>query len=147
VRYLAPDVLTRRLMNPLVAWLVRRGVDVWGSRVLAVRGRSSGEVRTTPVNVLEVDGVRYLVSPRGQSQWVRNLRVAGGGELVLGRRREAFTAVEVADADKPALLRPYLRRWSFEVGAFFEGVSADAPLEQLLQAAPRHPVFRITAVR
>ena len=142
-RYLAPHPAVMRVMNPLVTWLVRRGVSVWGSRVLAVRGRTSGEVRTTPVNVLELDGERYLVSPRGQTQWVRNLRVAGGGELLLGRRREAFTAVELADAEKPAVLRPYLRRWAFEVGAFFEGVGAGASDAELLAAAPRHPVFRL----
>ena len=143
-RYLAPHPAVMRVMNPLVTWLVRRGISVWGSRVLAVRGRTSGEVRTTPVNVLELDGERYLVSPRGQTQWVRNLRVAGGGELLLGRRREAFTAVELADAEKPAVLRPYLRRWAFEVGAFFEGVGAGASDAELLAAAPRHPVFRLS---
>ena len=144
-RYLAPGAITRRVMNPSVAWLTRRGLSLWGSRVLAVRGRSSGEVRTTPVNVLELDGERYLVSPRGQTQWVRNLRAAGAGELQVGRRREAFTAVELADADKPAVLRPYLRRWAFEVGAFFEGVGAGSSDAELAAASPRHPVFRLSA--
>ena len=143
-RYLAPGALTRRVMNPAVAWLTRRGLSLWGSRVLAVRGRTTGEVRTTPVNVLELDGRRYLVSPRGQTQWVRNLRAAGEGELLRGRDREGFTAVELADADKPAVLRPYLRRWAFEVGAFFEGVGAGASDADLLAAAPRHPVFRLS---
>jgi deazaflavin-dependent oxidoreductase (nitroreductase family) len=142
-RYLAPDPFTRRVFNPLVAWLTRRGLSVWGSRVLAVRGRTSGDVRTTPVNVLELGGARYLVSPRGETQWVRNLRAAGTGELLLGRRREAFAAVELADAEKPAVLRPYLRRWRLEVGAFFEGVGPDASDAELLAAAPRHPVFRL----
>jgi deazaflavin-dependent oxidoreductase (nitroreductase family) len=144
-RYLAPDLLTRRLLNPLVAASTRLGLPLAGSRVLAVRGRTSGEWRTTPVNPLTIDGTRYLVAPRGHTQWVRNLRAAGTGELRSRRRAETFSAVEVADADKPALLREYLRRWAWEVGLFFDGVDASATEEELLAAAPKHPVFRITS--
>ena len=99
---------------------------MWGSRVLAVRGRSSGAWRTVPVNLLVVDGERYLVAPRGTTQWVRNLRAAGGGELRVGRRVEKFTAEELGDDAKPAVLRAYLRRWAFEVGVFFDGVDASS---------------------
>ncbi|MBB2899313.1 deazaflavin-dependent oxidoreductase (nitroreductase family) [Kineococcus radiotolerans] len=143
-RYVAPDLLTRRVLNPLVAAATRLGLPLAGSRVLAVRGRSSGQWRTTPVNPLTIDGVRYLVAPRGDTQWVRNLRAAGAGELRWGRRSQAFTAVEVPGADKPPLLREYLRRWAWEVGMFFDGVDADASDAQLLAAGPKHPVFRIT---
>jgi deazaflavin-dependent oxidoreductase (nitroreductase family) len=145
-RYIAPDVLTRRVLNPLVAAATRLGLPLAGSRVLAVRGRSSGEWRTTPVNPLTIDGVRYLVSPRGTTQWVRNLRAVGTGELRSGRRSEAFTAVEVSEAEKPPLLREYLRRWAWEVGLFFDGVNADASDAELLAAGPKHPVFKITTV-
>ena len=144
-RYVAPDLLTRRVLNPLVAAATRLGLPLAGSRVLDVRGRSSGQWRTTPVNPLTIDGARYLVAPRGDTQWVRNLRAAGTGELRWGRRSQAFTAVEVPDADKPALLREYLRRWAWEVGVFFDGVHAGASEAELLAAAPKHPVFRITA--
>jgi deazaflavin-dependent oxidoreductase (nitroreductase family) len=144
VAYRAPDAFTRRFVNPLVAWLTRRGVSVWGSRVLEVRGRSSGQWRATPVNLLEVDGSTFLVSPRGQTQWVRNLRAAGGGRLRLGRRTSPFTAVEVRGADAARVLRPYLRRWGWEVGRFFDGVGADASDEELLAVADRHPVFALT---
>jgi hypothetical protein len=96
------------------------------------------------VNPLSLDGKRYLVSPRGQTQWVRNMRAAGGGELRVGRRMERFTAVELSDDVKPPLLREYLRRWKFEVGMFFEGVGPDAPDEKLLEIAPGYPVFQIT---
>src|SRR5919202_1174823 len=95
--YQAPDAFTQRVFNPLVALLTRLGLSVMGSRILAVRGRTSGEWRTTPVNLLEVDGVRYLVAPRGHTQWVRNLRARGEGRLLLGRRAEDFAAVELAD--------------------------------------------------
>jgi deazaflavin-dependent oxidoreductase (nitroreductase family) len=142
-RYLAPTAMDR-VFNSTVAALTRAGISVMGSRVLAVRGRKSGEWRTTPVNLLTVDGTRYLVAPRGQAQWVRNMRAAGQGELRVGRRTERFTATEMADADKPPVLREYLRKWGWEVGRFFEGVTAKATDEQIQEIAPGFPVFRIT---
>ena len=115
------------------------GISVWGSRELRVRGRTSGEWRTTPVNLLTLDGEHYLVAPRGETQWVRNLRVAGTGELRVGRRTEAFRATEVADADKVPILRAYLKRWKAEVGVFFDGVSADSPRRRAAPHRPRPP--------
>ena len=138
-----PDWFTQRVFNPAVAVMTRLGVSVWGSRVLRVRGRKSGEWHTTPVNLLTLDGVQYLVAPRGHTQWVRNIRVSGGGELVLGSRAQAFSAVEVADDQKVAILRAYLRRWKLEVGMFFGGVSDISSDEELRRIAPDHPVFRI----
>ena len=111
--------------------------------LLAVNGRTSGECRTTPVNLLELDGRRYLVSPHGEGEWVRNLRVAGSGELRIGRRNEAFHARELADDDKVAVLRAYLKRWKVEVGVFFDGVGPDSTHEQVHAIAPRHPVFEV----
>ena len=133
-----------RIFNKSVEGLTRHGISVWGSRVLAVRGRTSGEWRTTPVNPLTYEGKRYLVAPRGHTQWVRNMRVAGGGELRVGRRVENFTATELTDEQKPGVLRAYLKRWKFEVGVFFDGVGPDAPDEKLLAIAPGYPVFVIT---
>lgn len=141
-RYERPD-RTTEMFNRVVAALTRMGISVWGSRVLAVRGRKSGEMRTTPVNLLTVDGVRYLVAPRGVTQWVRNIRVAGEGELRVGRRTETFGIDELADDAKPAILRAYLRRWKFEVGMFFDGVDASASDEVLRGIAPGYPVFRV----
>src|SRR2546423_13331176 len=132
------------LFNSAVGWLTARGLSLFGSRVLAVRGRRSGEWRTVPVNLLAHEGARYLVAPRGHAQWVRNLRAAGGtGELRLGRRTEVFVADELADADKPEILRAYLRRWKFEVGVFFDSVDHTASDETLLGIAPGYPVFRL----
>ncbi len=135
--------LTKNVFNRAVAALTRAGVSFWGSRILEVPGRKSGEPRRTPVNLMTFEGQRYLVAPRGHTQWVRNVRAAGGGELRLGRKVEAFAVEELADADKPAILREYLRRWGFEVGVFFDGVDASATDDQLLQIGPRHPVFRV----
>jgi hypothetical protein len=93
---------------------------------------------------LTFEGRRYLVAPRGHTQWVRNLRATGSGRLLVGRRAEAFSAVELPDSEKPALLRAYLKKWSWETGQFFGGVGADSPEEELLRIAPDHPVFRIS---
>src|SRR5712692_4360263 len=110
VRYIKPAWFTRCAFNPAVAALTRAGISVWGSRELRVRGRATGTWRSVPVNLLSFAGERYLVAPRGQTQWVRNLRVAGEGELRVGRRVEAFQATELADDDKVEVLRAYLRR-------------------------------------
>src|SRR5262245_35339931 len=124
--YRAPGWFTRNVFNRAIAFASRLGLSVWGSRVLQVRGRTSGEIREVPVNLLTVDGDDYLVAPRGETQWVRNLRVAGEGGLRLGKRTEPFVATEIADADKDRILREYLRRWKAEVGVFFDGVDADS---------------------
>jgi deazaflavin-dependent oxidoreductase (nitroreductase family) len=143
-RYLAPTGLDP-IFNRVANLLPKLGISVLGSRLLAVRGRKSGEWRSAMVNLLvDPDGTRYLVAPRGNTQWVRNIRVAGGGELRLGRKVEAFTCSEVADVDKVPVLRLYLKRWGWEVGRFFEGVTADATDDELAAIAPGFPVFRIS---
>ena len=144
-RYKQPGWLTKHVFNRAVAWLTAAGVSVWGSRVLRVRGRRSGEWRETPVNVMTHDGHRYLVAPRGHTQWVRNLRAAGQGELRLGRKTEQFHATELGDDDKAGLLRAYLKRWKAESGVFFEGVGPESSDEDMRRIAPDHPVFRIEA--
>ena len=142
-RYVVPGWFTRNVFNRAVAVLTRAGISVWGSRVLRVRGRTSGEWRATPVNRLAFDNATYLVAPRGDTQWVRNLRVAREGELQVGRRVQAFRAIEVADEDKVDVLRAYLKRWRFEVGVFFDGVSSNASDDELRRIASNHPVFRL----
>ena len=143
-RYLEPGWFTRHVFNRAVQLLTRAGISVWGSRTLSVRGRTSGQWRSTPVNLLTWNGADYLVAPRGVTQWVRNLRVAGTGELGVGRRTRAFTATELEDELKVDVLRAYLRRWKMEVGVFFDGVSASSPASELARIAPHHPVFRVT---
>jgi deazaflavin-dependent oxidoreductase (nitroreductase family) len=125
-RYLKPGWLVSRVVNPL---LMRLGVVP----ALAVRGRRSGEWRTVPVNVLELDGQRYLVAPRGDTQWARNLRAAGRGELRGRGRAEPFQATEVLDHEKPRVIEAYLARWGKQVKRQFETLPNPAD----------HPVFRI----
>jgi deazaflavin-dependent oxidoreductase (nitroreductase family) len=143
-RYLAPGWFTRQVFNRAVRRLTRLGVSVAGSRELRVRGRSSGEWRSTPVNLLTLEGQQYLVAPRGVTQWVRNLRVAGTGELRVGRRTQPFSATELGDADKTPVLREYVRRWGFEAGQFFEGVDARSDDVALARVAPGFPVFLLS---
>jgi deazaflavin-dependent oxidoreductase (nitroreductase family) len=142
-RFQEPGWFTKHVFNPIVAGLTRLGISLAGSRVLEVRGRKSGEWRRTPVNLLKFQGDRYLVSPRGNTQWVRNMRVSGEGRLVVGRRVEEFTATEVPEDERPPLLRAYLEKWKWEVGAFFGGVGPDSSDEELRRIAPDHPAFRI----
>lgn len=140
--YQKPDAFTKRIFNPLVSALMRVGVSLQGSRILTVRGRKTGKAYSTPVNPLAWQGARYLVAPRGATGWVRNIRAAREGELRLGRRREQIRVEEVADAEKPPLLRDYLRKWKWEAGKFFH--LPDNPTdEQIAAVAPDHPVFRI----
>jgi deazaflavin-dependent oxidoreductase (nitroreductase family) len=142
-RFQEPGWFTKNVFNRIVAGLTRIGISVAGSRVLEVRGRKSGEWRRTPVNLLTHEGDRYLVAPRGHTQWVRNLRASGEGRLVVGPRTEEFTASEVGDEEKSALLRAYLKKWKWEVGTFFGGVGPDSSDDELHRIAPDHPVFRI----
>jgi deazaflavin-dependent oxidoreductase (nitroreductase family) len=125
-RYLKPGFLVSSVLNPL---LMRLGLVP----TLAVRGRRSGEWRTVPVNVLELDGRRYLVAPRGDTQWARNLRAAGRGELRTRGGTETFTAVEVPDVDKPPIIAAYVGRWGGQVKSQFRALPDPA----------EHPVFRI----
>ena len=145
--YQAPGWFTTNVFNRLVATLTRAGVSVYGSRVLEVRGRKSGEWRQTPVNLLQHEGAEYLVAPRGHTQWVKNLRVSGEGRLRVGRRTQSFGAVELSGEEAPAVLRAYLKKWKFEVGVFFDGLGPESSDEELRRIAPDHPIFRLTDSR
>ena len=140
--YREPDWFTKHVLNRLVASLTRAGISVWGSRVLVVKGRQSGELRRVPVNLLTLEGQEYLVSARGEGQWVRNVRAANGEfDLVVGRKEQHRKARELADDEKVPVLRAYLRRWKAEVGMFFDGVSADSTDDEIRAIAHKHPAF------
>ncbi|MBA3643881.1 MAG: nitroreductase family deazaflavin-dependent oxidoreductase [Chloroflexia bacterium] len=141
--YKRPGWLVRNLANPALNFVVNRlGLGIRGAHVLAVRGRSSGDWRTVPVYPLDHGGARYLVAPRGETAWVRNLRASGEGELRRGSRTERFRAEELADIDKPPIIHAYLERWQMETKNLF-GVGADATPKELTRIAPNHPVFRL----
>ena len=141
--YQKPDRIARYLLNPTIAFFTGRlGVSLRGSRVLAVRGRKSGELRTVPVNLLTFEDERYLVAPRGDTHWARNLRAAGEGELRLGRKSEHFRVEEVDGEARVPIIRAYLQRWAPETKSHFGVTGPDAPDDELRRIAPEHPVFR-----
>ena len=145
-RYVAPTSRGDVLFMKAVRWLTEHGVSLLGSRVLTVRGRRTGAPQSVPVNLLRLDGERYLVAPRGNTQWVRNVRAAGEAQLRVGRRVEQVRVEEVPAGDRGPVLRVYLQRWGWEVGRFVEGLSKRSTDAELAAAAPGMPVFRLTTV-
>jgi deazaflavin-dependent oxidoreductase (nitroreductase family) len=142
--YKRPGWFARKVFGPFLNFLMHLGISVWGSRVLEHTGRRSGKPHRTPVNLLNVGAEEYLVSPRGETEWVRNVRAADGHlVLILGRHRQVRSAVEVPVEAAAPILRAYLRRWKFEVGMFFDGVGPDSTDEEFAAVAARHPVFEL----
>jgi hypothetical protein len=143
-RYEEPNRVARAA-NAAIRWLAEMGISLAGTRALRVRGRKTGKQRGVVINLLTVDGVDYLVSPRGNTQWVRNVRAAGIVELGPLWRREHARITEVNDAAKPELLRRYLARWYWQVKGYVAGLTPDSSDEQLRAAAPMIPVFALAA--
>jgi deazaflavin-dependent oxidoreductase (nitroreductase family) len=144
VHYKKPGWVTRNVLNKMMMGLAGRGLKVGGTRVLEVKGRKSGQPRRVPVNLLELDGNDYLVAPRGEADWVKNVRAAGALDLILGRKRQAFKATELEGPEKIRVLRAYLKRWKFEVGMFFDGVGPDSSDEQFKAVSDKHPAFALS---
>jgi deazaflavin-dependent oxidoreductase (nitroreductase family) len=142
VRYDEPN-LTAKAANALIRWRAEAGVSIAGTRALRVRGRKTGRLRGVVINVLTVDDRDYLVSPRGTTQWVRNVRAAGEVEMGPRWRRRGVRAIEVDDAAKPELLRRYLDRWFWEVKGHIAGLTPDSSDEEVKVAAPTIPVFAL----
>jgi deazaflavin-dependent oxidoreductase (nitroreductase family) len=142
VRYDEPN-LTAKAANALIRWLAEAGISIAGTRALRVRGRKTGRLRGVVINVLTIDDRDYLVSPRGTTQWVRNVRAAGEVEMGPRWRSRDVRAIELNDAAKPELLRRYLDRWFWEVKGHIAGLTPDSSDEQLAAAAPTIPVFAL----
>lgn len=139
--YRAPEGI-EAILNVAVRWLADHGVNLAGAHTLTVTRRTSGTPQRLPVNPVALDGSEYLVAIRGNTQWVRNARVAGRGELRRGRRRRTVTLTEVESAARARVIRTYLDRWGWEVGRFLpEGLAADATIEELADRADEIPVF------
>ncbi|BAX92725.1 nitroreductase family deazaflavin-dependent oxidoreductase [Mycobacterium shigaense] len=145
-RYEEPNRVARA-GNVAMRWLTDLGVSIAGTQVLRVRGRKTGKARAVVINLLTVDGVDYVVSPRGNTQWARNVRAAGSVEIGPRWRRRQVTVTEVSDAAKPELLRRYLARWYWQVKDFVLGLTPESTQEQLLAAAPSIPVFALAQPR
>lgn len=141
-RYDEPTTAARAL-NEVFRALAEVGVSIAGTTAIRVRGRKTGTLRGVVVNLMTVDGGDYVVSPRGNTQWARNARAAG--ELEIGPRWRSRTVrvSEVADDDKPELLRRYLQRWFWEVKGHVGGLTPESTDGQLRATAPTIPIFRI----
>jgi deazaflavin-dependent oxidoreductase (nitroreductase family) len=142
VRYDEPN-RTARAANALIGWLAEWGISIAGTRALRVRGRKTGKSRGVVVNVLRVDGVDYVVSPRGNTQWVRNVRAAGVVDVGPRWRRRRVRTTEVADPAKAELLKRYLDRWYWEVKGHIGGLTPDSGDDEIHAAAPSIPVFAL----
>lgn len=142
-RHVPVDGFTRRIANPLLGIAVRSGWGVHGARILTIAGRRSGRPRHSIVIPVDVDGHRFLVAPRGATDWVRNLRSAGAGALRVGRHREAVSAVELDDSDKAAVLRRYLERNRALVADILGDLDRTSSDADLLAAGAGIPVFRL----
>jgi deazaflavin-dependent oxidoreductase (nitroreductase family) len=129
--------------NTVIRWLAELGISIAGTTALRVRGRKSGKQRGVVINLLTVDGVDYVVSPRGNTQWARNVRAAGVVELGPRWHRGTTDIAELSDAVKPEILRRYLARWYWQVKDYVAGLTPESTDEQLLAAAPSIPVFRL----
>lgn len=130
------------LANVSTNFLVGRlGVNFMGAMVLTVRGRKSGEPRSVVVNPLELNGKTYLMSPRGQTQWVKNIRVNPDLTLHRGSKRSGYSATEISDADeKLDVMRDYLQHWSWQVKSLM-GVSNQSTDDELRAIIDAHPIF------
>jgi deazaflavin-dependent oxidoreductase (nitroreductase family) len=145
-RYEKPN-RAAEIANKAMRWLAEMGISIAGTQSLRVRGRKTGEVRGVVINLLTVDGVDYVVSPRGNTQWARNVRAAGVVEIGSRRRGRRADVTEVPDAAKPELLRRYLARWYWQVKGYVLGLTPESTDEELLAAAPSIPVFELAASR
>jgi len=131
-----------RTINKLFGILVGLGLGLPHNYLLEVRGRKSGRIHSTPVDVLDRDGKRYLVAPRGYTQWVRNAIANGTVSLKKGRRSEEFGTRLLADEEKPEILKSYLDRYKLTVQRYFP-VPSGSPSEAFRPLGRDYPVFEL----
>jgi deazaflavin-dependent oxidoreductase (nitroreductase family) len=141
-RYDEPNRIARTA-NEVFRWLAEAGISIAGTRALRVRGRKSGKLRGVVINLMTVDGRDFVVSPRGNTQWVRNARAAGEVEMGPRWRSLEVRIIEVADDAKPELLKRYLDRWYWEVKGHVGGLTPDSTDEQIRAAAPSIPILEL----
>ena len=131
-----------KLFNRIFGWLVGLGLGFSHNYLLQVRGRKSGNLYSTPIDLLERDGTRYLVAPRGRTQWVRNAEAAGEVTLKKGSHRQTFRLRAISDAEKPPILKAYLDTFRREVQRYFPVAAGSAP-DAFAPLAAGYPVFEL----
>ena len=132
-----------RVFNRLFGFLVGHGIGFRHNYLLQVRGRKSGRIYSTPIDLLEIDGRRFLVAPRGQTQWVRNAEAAGEVTLKRGSVSQKFRLRSLTDQEKPAILKAYLDSFRREVQRYFP-VNAGFPPEAFRNLVQNYPAFELT---
>jgi len=131
-----------KIFNRVFGFLVGIGLPFPNKYLLLVRGRKSGKLYSTPVNLLELKGKRFLVAPRGRTQWVRNAEAAGEVTLKKGSAQLKFRLRPVAETEKPEVLKAYLDSFKSEVQRYFP-VAAGSPAEAFVGLAADFPVFEL----
>ncbi len=142
--YRRPTKLTRT-MNRFVSWLASRGLMPSDTITLEVKGRRSGMIRSNVVTWVEQDEGRYLVSPRGETEWVRNVRAAGGDAAIRRRGRQTVRLEEVPTEERAPIIKAYLKKTAKATQQHF-GVDPKAEIAEFEAIAAKHPVFRIVKV-
>jgi len=133
-----------KLMNGFIGRLASMGLIPGDTAMLQVKGRRSGEMRSTAVTWVEHEGQRYLVAPRGTTDWVRNVRAAGGQAAIRRRNSEDVRLEEMPVEQRALIIKAYLKKTAMVTKREF-GIEPDAPIEEFEKIAERHPVFRIVA--
>jgi deazaflavin-dependent oxidoreductase (nitroreductase family) len=131
-----------KIFNRVFGFLVGLGLGFSYNYLLEVRGRKSGKLFSTPINLLQLNGKKYLVAPRGRTQWVRNAEAAGEVTLKRGSSRQKFRLRAIADAEKREILKAYLDTFKREVQRYFS-VAAGSPVEDFAAAADSYPAFEL----
>jgi deazaflavin-dependent oxidoreductase (nitroreductase family) len=131
-----------RLFNRVFGLLVGLGLGLPHNYLVQVRGRKSGKIYSTPIDLLEFNGKRFLVAPRGRTQWVRNAEAAGEVTLTKGRTLLHCRIRAIPDDSKPELLKAYLDRFKITVQRYFP-VPAGSPPQAFVEIAPNYPVFEL----
>ena len=132
-----------RIRNRFMSWLASLGLTPSDTVTLEVRGRRSGRTRSAAVTLVELEAQRYLVSPRGESHWVRNLRAAGGHAAIRRRGRQKVRLEEVPAGQRAPILQKYFNRWTIAGRQRYFGLAPNAGIEEFERIAARYPVFRI----
>ena len=139
--YRRPTKLTQ-MMNGALGWLASLGLTPSHMITLEVKGRRSGETRSTVMNMVEYEGEKYVVSPRGESEWVRNVRAAGGEAIIHRRGRRRVRLEEVPAEQRAPILKKYLGENAMSTKQHF-GIDSKAELAEFQAIAGRHPAFRV----
>ena len=140
--YHKPTAMTR-LFNSVFGLFAGMGLAPKNNIVIETRGRRSGQTRSVPVNIVEFEGARYLVSPRGESEWVRNVRADGGKAVLRHGKREPVQLEELPPGERALIIQKYLRENAMSTKQHF-GIDPKADISEFERIAPTHPVFRIT---